>query len=130
MKSATMKSKPVNSETVDTYLAAQPPKVRKLLKSLRETIRAAAPDAEEKLSYGMPYYGQKGRIAYFAAHSGHIGFYAVPAGMEPFKQEIKPYQTGKATLRFPFDAPLPLDLVSRIVRFRVAQNLSKGRGKK
>jgi len=111
--------------TVDDYIASFPPAMRKLLSAMRKTIKAAAPKAEELISYQMPAYKYKGVLVYFAAFEKHIGFYATPTGHAAFKKELSAYKTGKGSVQFPFTEPLPLDLVKRIVQFRVKENEAK-----
>ncbi len=108
--------------TVEEYITSFPPAVRKLLSAMRKTIKAAAPKAEELISYQMPAYKYKGVLVYFAAFEKHIGFYATPTGHAAFKKELSAYKTGKGSVQFPFTEPLPLDLVKRIVQFRVKEN--------
>lgn len=111
--------------TVDAYIVSFPPPVRKLLSAMRKTIKAAAPNAEELISYQMPAYKYKGVLVYFAAFEKHIGFYATPTGHSAFKKELLNYKTGKGSVQFPLTEPLPLDLVKRIVQFRVKENEAK-----
>jgi len=92
---------------------------------MRQTIRKAAPEAVEAISYGMPALKLNGNLVYFAAFKDHIGFYPVPSGIEAFSVELAPYVTGKGTIRFPLDQPVPLDLVAKVVKFRVKENLAK-----
>jgi uncharacterized protein YdhG (YjbR/CyaY superfamily) len=111
--------------SIDAYIATFPPEIQARLEALRATIRAAAPAAEEKISYQMPTFALHGNLVHFAAFKHHIGFYPAPSGIEAFQEEIAPYAHAKGSLRFPLDQPLPLDLVRRIVEFRVAENLKK-----
>lgn len=115
--------------TVDEYIAGFPSPVKKLLSALRKTIRSAAPKAEELISYQMPAYKYKGVLVYFAAFEKHIGFYATPTGHSTFKEELSKYKTGKGSVQFPLTEPMPLDLVKRIVWFRVKENEEKAAGK-
>ncbi len=92
---------------------------------MRETIRKAAPKAEETISYGMPAYKLKGTLVWFAAHSNHIGFYPGVSGIAAFKKELSPYKSAKGSVQFPVDEPLPLGLVARIVKFRLKEALAK-----
>ncbi|HWP69043.1 MAG TPA: DUF1801 domain-containing protein [Rectinemataceae bacterium] len=110
---------------IDEYIQSFPPEVRKLLEDMRAVIRAAAPDAVEKMSYQMPAFTLNGILVHFAAFKHHIGFFPTSRGIEAFRQEAAPYISGKGTMRFPIDKPLPLDLVSRIVKFRVGENMDK-----
>lgn len=109
--------------TIDEYIATFPAEVQKLLQEMRATIRAAAPEAQEKISYQMPTFYLKGNLVHFAAHQKHIGFYPAPTGIEAFQAELAVYKGAKGSVQFPIDQPLPLDLVRRIVEFRVAENL-------
>lgn len=110
---------------VDGYIVAFPTTVRQLLQQLRTTIKNAAPKATEVISYGMPGYKYHGMLVYFAGYKNHIGFYAAPTGHEAFKKELSVYKTGKGSVQFPIDKPLPLKLVTKIVKFRVRQNKEK-----
>ncbi len=96
---------------------------------MRAAIRKAAPDAEEKLSYQMPAFVQNGILVYFAAFSNHIGLYPMTSAMESFKEELSVYKTGKGSVQFPHEKPLPIDLISEIVKFRVLENLSRAEAK-
>ncbi|MBL7826386.1 MAG: DUF1801 domain-containing protein, partial [Saprospiraceae bacterium] len=96
---------------------------------IRRTIQEAAPDAVERISYGMPTYSQHGNLVYFAAYKHHIGFYATPTGHEAFKAELAPYKQGKGSVQFPLDQPIPFDLIRRIVKFRVETNLNKNKSR-
>lgn len=105
---------------VDTYIKQFPSEVQEKLKALRSTIQTAAPDAQESISYGMPAYKFKKKpLVYFAGYKGHIGFYATPNGHEAFQKELSSYKQGKGSVQFPLEEPLPLDLVRRIVEFRI-----------
>jgi len=97
--------------------------------SKRSTIREAAPDAEETIKYRMPTFTLNGNLVHFAAFKRHIGFYPVPTGIEKFKKELSVYEMGKGSVQFPLDEPIPFDLISRIVRFRVEENLKKAASK-
>ena len=93
---------------------------------MRRTIREAAPDAVEAISYQMPTFKLNGNLVHFAAYKNHIGFYPTPSGVEAFREELSAYKVSKGAIQFPIDQPMPLDLVRRIVQFRVAQNQTKG----
>lgn len=110
---------------VKDYLALYPPAIRRLLVKMREVVRKAAPGAEEVISYGLPTYKLNGTLLHFGAFKGHIGLYPGPAAIEEFAGELSPYECSKGAIRFPVDEPLPLTLVSRIVKHRIAQNLAK-----
>ena len=125
-----MKAEQTTFTTIDEYIAGFPPDVQAILQQIRTTIREAAPDAQEKISYQMPTFALKGNLVHFAAYENHIGFYPAPTGIEAFSEELAVYQTGKGTLRFPLDEPMPFDLIRRIVAFRVQENLGKAAKKK
>ena len=112
------------------YIASFPEEVQEILERFRETIRNAAPEADEVISYGMPAFKLNGMLLWFAAHSKHIGFYPKASGIETFKKELSIYKSAKGSVRFPFDKPLPLRLITKIVKFRVTENLQKVKAKK
>ena len=114
-----------SSTTIDEYISGFPSDVQVVLQTLRQTIHQAAPDAVEKISYGMPTFTLKGNLVHFGAFKTHIGFYPTPSGIENFKDELAVYKGAKGSVQFPLDEPLPLDLVRRIVEFRVEENLAK-----
>ena len=120
-----MESDKIGFNTIDEYIATFPEEVQKILEELRETIKAAAPDAEEKISYQMPTFALKGNLVHFAAFKNHIGFYPTPSGIQAFRNELSVYEGAKGSVRFPIDKPLPLELIRKIVTFRVAENLEK-----
>src|SRR5271157_692547 len=111
------------AKTIDEYIANCPKEVQTKLKDLRATIKASAPDATEKISYQIPTFYLKGNLVHFAAFKNHIGFYPTSSGTQAFKKELSIYDGAKGTLRFPIDKPLPLKLISKIVKFRAAENL-------
>jgi uncharacterized protein YdhG (YjbR/CyaY superfamily) len=117
-------------ENVDAYIKQFPKDVQAALQQLRKTIQAAAPKAEEVISYKMPGYKLNGMLVYFAGYKNHIGFYAAPTGHDKFKKELAVYKSGKGSVQFPLDKPLPLKLITQIVKFRVAQNEEKLADKK
>ncbi len=116
-------------EDVSTYIANCPTKMQEVLEKLRNTILRAAPEAEELISYKMPAYKYHGMLVYFAAHKKHIGFYATPTGHKEFEKELAPYKQGKGSVQFPLDRPLPLPLITKIVKFRAKENLVKHQSK-
>jgi uncharacterized protein YdhG (YjbR/CyaY superfamily) len=120
-----MKTPNVGFQSIDEYIATFPAEIQSLLETVRATIRAAAPDAEEKISYQMPTFVLNGNLVHFAAFKQHIGLYPAPSGIDAFQQELAPYKGAKGSIRFPISQPLPLELISAIVRFRVAENLKK-----
>jgi uncharacterized protein YdhG (YjbR/CyaY superfamily) len=115
--------------STDEYIATFPEDIQKILQEVRETIRAAAPEAKEKISYQIPTFDLKGNLVHFAAFKNHIGFYPTSSGTEAFKDEIARYQGAKGSIRFPLSEPMPLDLISRITKMRVAENLRKAEEK-
>ncbi len=120
-----MESNKVGFNSMDEYIATFPEEIQKILQELRATIKASAPDAEEKISYQMPAFALKGNLVYFAAWKNHIGFYPTSSGTQAFKLELSIYESAKGSVKFPLDQPLPLELISKIVKFRVAENLKK-----
>ncbi|TSJ44228.1 hypothetical protein FO440_08650 [Mucilaginibacter corticis] len=114
------------AKTIDEYIAGYPTDVQQLLQTIRTTIHNAAPDAEEAIAYGIPTFKLNGNLVHFGGYKNHIGFYPAPMGIEAFKEETAQYEAGKGTLQFPVDQPLPLDLIGKIVKFRVEKNLAKG----
>lgn len=113
-------------ENVDAYIQSFPQDVQQLLQQLRALIRQQAPGAVESISYGMPAYKTYGKpLIYFAGFKNHIGLYATPSGHEAFAKELASYKQGKGSVQFPLDQPLPLDLISRIVAYRVGENEKK-----
>ncbi len=110
---------------IDQYISIFPEDIQEILQEIRSTIQQAAPGAEETISYQMPTFRLKGNLVHFAAYKKHIGFYPAPSGIERFKNRLTDYETSKGAIRFPLDKPIPLDLVSDIVAFRVSENLEK-----
>lgn len=127
-----MKTQTLIPKNVDDYIATFPNEVQEILNKLRATVKKAAPEAEEVISYQMPAYKYHGILVYFAAHKNHIGFYPTGSGVEIFKGELSDYKTSKGTIQFPYSKKLPLKLIADIVMFRTIENLekAKGRGKK
>ncbi len=113
--------------TIDEYIITFPKDIQDKLQKIRATIRQAAPDATEKISYQMPTFFQEGNLVHFAAFKNHVGFYPVPTSIEKFKQELTPYKTSKGGVQFPFDEDIPFDLITRIVQFRVEENTKKAK---
>jgi uncharacterized protein YdhG (YjbR/CyaY superfamily) len=107
---------------VDAYIRAAPTKAQPMLTRLRELIKAAAPDAEERISYGMPFYEYHGRLVYFAGYANHVGLYAAVPANNLYAGELKKYMAAKSTIRFPLGHPLPDALVTKIVKQRVKEN--------
>jgi uncharacterized protein YdhG (YjbR/CyaY superfamily) len=113
------------AKNVDAYIASAPKEVRGKLTELRAAIKSAAPKAEEKISYGMPYYSYKGRLAYFSYAKHHIGLYAMPPIVQDHAKELKKYKTATATIRFPLNEKLPIALIKKLVRAGVRNNDAK-----
>lgn len=124
-----MKPYPPAAASIDDYIAGFPSEVQVLLEEVRQTIRQAAPEATETIKYAMPTFILKGNLVYFGAFKEHIGFYPVPSGIAAFKEELSTYKMGKGSIQFPFDKPMPLDLIADIVKFRVQENLEKSLAK-
>jgi uncharacterized protein YdhG (YjbR/CyaY superfamily) len=120
-----MKGDSHDYKNIDNYIDLFSEEVQGKLKKLRATIKAAAPEAIEKISYQMPTFYLNGNLVHFAAYKNHIGFYPTPSGIEHFKDELFAYKTSKGAIQFPIDQPLPLELVARIVKFRVVENQQK-----
>ena len=128
-----MKTNQTPAKDIDEYIAGFPGDVQEILEKIRMTIRTAAPEAEETISYRIPTFTQKGKyLIYFAAYKKHIGLYPAPRGSEKLKKELSGYEGGKGTVRFPLDKPIPFGLIKRIVKFRVKENLERAKaiGKK
>lgn len=122
-KESTALEENINYSTVDEYISGFPKDVQEKLLEMRRVIKEAAPDAEEKISYRMPAYMQNGPLVYFAAFKNHIGFYPTASSTEIFKEAFKQYKSGKGSVQFPMDKPLPLELVAQVVRFKVEENV-------
>jgi uncharacterized protein YdhG (YjbR/CyaY superfamily) len=117
-------------DSVSKYISGFPEETRQLLEQLRKTIKTAAPEAAEVISYSMPGYKMNGMLVWFAGYSRHIGFYPGASGIAAFKKELSIYKGAKGSVQFPLTQPLPLDLISDIIKFRVAENLAKMVSKK
>ncbi len=116
--------------TINEYIASFPKETQELLTQMRKTIQKAAPEATESIKYGMPTFELKGNLVHFSANKSHIGFYPAPSGLQAFEKEISNYKNSKGAVQFPYDKPLPLELVSKITQFRVTENLEKALIKK
>jgi len=115
---------------IDDYISSFPEEIQILLEQVRTTIKQAAPEAEEAIKYAMPTFVLNGNLVHFAAFKNHIGFYPVPSGIEAFKKELSVYNGAKGSVQFPLDKPMPLGLISEIVKFRVNENQRKQKTKK
>ena len=125
-----MKADKTKVGDIDTYIASFPAETQKLLKQIRATIKEAAPDAEEKMGYGIPTFTLQGNLVHFAGFKNHIGFYPAPSGIVAFKKELGTYKNSKGAVQFPIDKPIPFGLIAKIVKFRVKENLKKRKSKK
>lgn len=112
-------------DDINTYIASFPKETQKLLEQVRATVREAAPEAKETINYGIPTFTLKGNLVHFAAFKNHIGFYPTPSGIEAFKKDLSDYEGAKGSVKFPLDKPIPIDLIGRIVKFRVNESLVK-----
>lgn len=110
---------------IDEYIAGFPPEVQHLLEQLRATIRSAAPDAVEVISYGMPGFKWNGMLVWFAAYRNHIGFYPKKSGITAFQEQLSAYKGAKGSVQFPLDRPLPLELIEQIIHFRLLENAQR-----
>ena len=120
----------VPSKEIDKFIAAYPEEVQAVLNKVRATIREAAPGAEETINYGIPTFTLNGNLVHFSAFKTHIGFYPTPSGVEKFKKELSKYEGAKGSVKFPLDQPIPYELIEKIVKFRVKENLAKAEAKK
>ena len=116
-------------ETIDEYIKTFPKNIQTILQELRQAIKDAAPEAKEAISYQIPTFKLNGNLVHFAAFKNHIGFFPTPSGIEAFKDELSEYKLSKGTIRFPLDKPIPFDLVKKIVKYRVQENLNKNKRK-
>ena len=124
-----MRTNPTAPKDIDEYIAGFPNDVQEILDKIRMTIRKAAPDAEETIKYQMPTFTLNGNLVHFGAFKKHIGFYPAPRGIETFKDELSVYEGAKGSVRFPLDKPIPFNLISKIVKFRVKRNLERAEAK-
>ncbi|MDW5563668.1 MAG: DUF1801 domain-containing protein [Methanomassiliicoccus sp.] len=124
MAEARSRAKP---KDIDEYIAAFPPEIQERLVMIRQAVKATVPEAQETISYGMPAFQLNGPLAYFAAFKSHIGFYPTPSGVSEFSEELSHYKQGKGSVQFPNDAPIPLDLVRRIVKFKAKENAKRAK---
>lgn len=115
----------IKPNNIDEYIDGFPKEVQKMLQQVRATIQKAAPEAKEAIKYGMPAFTLNGNLVFFAGYANHIGFYPIPTGIDAFKKELSVYKTGKGSVQFPLDKPMPFKLIARIVKYRVVQNAEK-----
>jgi uncharacterized protein YdhG (YjbR/CyaY superfamily) len=124
-----METSKATAKDIDEYIAGFPKDIQAILQKIRQTVKKAAPDATEKISYQMPTFYLNGNLVHFAAFKNHIGFYPTPSGTAKFKKEISGYQAAKGSIQFPVDQPIPYDLIRQIVEFRVKENSAKAKKK-
>jgi uncharacterized protein YdhG (YjbR/CyaY superfamily) len=115
---------------IDEYIETFEPEIQKTLKEIRSVIKAEAPEAAEKIAYGMPTFYLNGNLIHFAAFKDHYGIFPSPSGIDAFEKGLAPYRSGKGTLRFPLDKPLPWDIIRKVVQFRVKENANKAKKNK
>jgi uncharacterized protein YdhG (YjbR/CyaY superfamily) len=125
-----MEGKTTRPTTIDEYIAQYPQDVQHILNKIRAVVKESAPQAVERISYGMPAFYFNGNLVYFGVHTHHIGFYPTGSGIEAFKAELSAYKSSKGAVQFPLDQPMPYELISKIVRFRAAENQKKSAPKK
>jgi len=128
-KGNSVKTDETTPQDIDKYIASFPKDIQEILEKIRITIRKAAPDAEETIKYQLPTFTLKGNLVHFGAFKKHIGFYPTPTGTEKFRNELSVYEGAKGSIRFPLDKPIPYDLISKIVEFRVKENLERAEAK-
>ena len=125
-----MKNQQTMARDIDQYIARFPEEIQEILQKIRMTIRKAAPQAEETISYQIPTFNLHAHyLIYFAAYKKHISLYPAPIGVPEFEEEISPYVSGKGTLQFPLNKPIPYKLITKIVRFRAKENLARAQAK-
>jgi uncharacterized protein YdhG (YjbR/CyaY superfamily) len=130
VNATTMKAESIKFNTVEEYLSTLPAKTKSILKELRKTIKQAAPQAEELISYNIPAFKLHGALMYYAGWKDHVSIYPRTAALEKaFKKELAPFEGGKGTIKFPINEPIPYDLISRMVKFRVQENLDNAAAK-
>ena len=117
------------SNSIDVYISGFAENIQTILEEIRKTIRKAAPEAQEAISYGIPTFVFHGNLVHFAANKKHIGFYPAPSGVEAFKTELSVYKGAKGSVQFPIDKPMPLELITEIVKFRVLENQERAKAK-
>jgi uncharacterized protein YdhG (YjbR/CyaY superfamily) len=120
-----MERKKKQANSIDEYVSKFPKQIQDILQKLRQTIKEVAPQAQEAISYQIPTFKLNGNLVHFAAFKDHIGFFPTSSGVAAFERELSEYKTSKGTIRFPLDRPIPFDLVRKIVKFRVKENMQK-----
>lgn len=124
-----MRTDQTEPKTIDDYIAGFRPDVQVILQKIRRTIRKAAPGAQETIKYGMPTFTLNGNLVYFAAFKKHIGFYRAPTGVAAFEKELSGYRQGRGSVQFPLSQPIPYGLITKIVKFRIKENLARAAAK-
>ena len=124
-----MQNETTKPDSIDSYISGFPEEIQALLQQVRATIRAAAPEATEAISYQMPTFKLQGNLIHYAAFKKHIGLYPGSSGTAAFQKELAAYDVSKGTIRFPYGQPIPLELIDRITRFRVQENLERAAAK-
>ena len=119
-----------NPATINEFISGLPKDTQKIMQQIRSTIKKAAPDAEETIKYGIPTFVLHGNLVHFSAYKNHIGFYPAPSGIEVFRKELSVYEGAKGSVKFPITEPIPYDLITKIVQFRVKENIQKAGSKK
>jgi uncharacterized protein YdhG (YjbR/CyaY superfamily) len=117
-------------KTIDEYIESFEPEIKKTLTEIRNFIKKEIPEATEKIAYGMPTFYLNGNLVHFAAFKDHYGFFPGPSGIDAFEKELAPYRSGKGTLRFPLDKPIPWEIIKKVVQFRKKENLKKTKNNK
>jgi uncharacterized protein YdhG (YjbR/CyaY superfamily) len=125
-----MDKKTQGMHTIDEYIQSFPKPVQSKLEQIRHLVRELAPDAQEKISYQIPTFYLKGNLVHFAAFKGHIGFYPTPSGIEAFQKELSKYKNGKGSVQFPMDEPLPMELIRKMIKYRLEKKSGNAYGKK
>ena len=125
-----MKTDPTVPMSIDEYIAGFPQDVQDKLEKIRSTIKTAAPDAVETISYRMPTFTLKGNLVHFAAFKRHIGFYPTPTATAKFQRELSAYKGAKGSVQFPLDQPIPFALISKVVKFRAKENLERAKARR
>jgi len=122
-----MEIKKKQIRTIDEYIATFPESIQEILQNIRQAIKESAPQAQEAISYRIPTFKLNGNLVHFAAFKDHIGFFPTSSGVDAFQKELSGYETSKGTIRFLLDKPIPFDLIRKIVKFRVKENLERKR---